>query len=164
MLRTYHQTVENGTIWPIGVPGNFFRILDAGAPITVSLLKGTREVGKAEEIGAGFWSREPFDAIEIRSSVTQFVKVVISDGEAGYDIQQQITTTTTAGGTASADYLAAIRATVALMYPTMTSDELDVFMLFVTAGYTSNQQAIFAASESTNSTAAELRGILANFS
>lgn len=162
-MQTIIQTIAAGALLTLNQTARYFRILDAGAPVTVYFYRKGAEVGRAEAVGAGFWMEEApgdsFDRIAISSEVTQFLKLLLTHGRGGYDVQA-IADTGAASVALTADYLAAIRATMALMYPTMSADELDVAMLFVQGGYTSQQQAIFAAVADAQMSAANIRAAI----
>lgn len=153
-------------VWDVSMAGRYFRLLDAGAAVSVIFYRDGREVGRADEIVAGFWYEaapsEAFDRVVMTTTASQFMRVLLANGRGGYDGQAP---TRAVEPAVSGGDLQILRLTISLMYPTMTADELDIAMMFVdpAGGYASSQQAIFAAEQGVQAATPELRAALLSF-
>lgn len=68
--------------------GDFFRLLETGAKVTVYIYRHGREIARADEISGGYAEKfaEPFDEIAIESAVAQDVQFAIRLGNVvSYD-------------------------------------------------------------------------------
>ena len=69
--------------------GNYFRIMESVAAVTVRFYKDGSEVGKAEGVLSGFWAEaapdDSFDKVTVYSATAQTIKVTVASGKMGYD-------------------------------------------------------------------------------
>lgn len=79
-------TINAGQTLEFFEPGDFFRVLDAAAPLDLIFYRNGAEVGRAEQVGEGYAERfrgEGFDRYRITSASTQTIQFV---GRLGNDV------------------------------------------------------------------------------
>lgn len=88
-MRMYSQVFAGAGVWPLAVPGQLFRIIqtDGGEPVDITFYRGGSSVAQATGMEAGFFAKPQggFDRVDITSATAQTVKVLIMDGDGGYD-------------------------------------------------------------------------------
>lgn len=76
-------TINAGQTLEYFEPGDFFRLLDASAPVDIRFYSQGKEVSEAENIGEGFAEKfraGSFDRVQITSATTQALQFVIRLG------------------------------------------------------------------------------------
>lgn len=79
-------TINAGQTLEFFEPGDFFRVLDAAAPLDLIFYRNGAEVGRADQVGEGYAERfrgEGFDRYRITSATTQAIQFV---GRLGNDV------------------------------------------------------------------------------
>lgn len=88
-MRMYSQTFAGAGVWPLGVQGQLFRLIntDDGEPVDVTFYRGGSIVASAVGMESGFYAKPAggFDRVDITSATAQTVKVLVMDGDGGYD-------------------------------------------------------------------------------
>lgn len=80
-------TINAGQTLEYYDPGDFFRLLEATAPVSITFYKQGKEVSEAENVGEGFAEKfrvGDFDRIRIHSATTQALQFVIRLGADVY--------------------------------------------------------------------------------
>lgn len=88
-MSMYSQAIDAGGKWQLAVPGTLFRLIatDNGEPVDVRFFRGGQQVFNAEGVEAGLYAKPlgGFDRVDITSATAQTVKVLVMDGDGGYD-------------------------------------------------------------------------------
>lgn len=83
-MQTIKQILLAGQTWQMAIPASFMQLVTAAAPVRIRFMQGGRVVSECEDVEQGFYCNiEQFDRVEITASVTQLIKIILSDGTAG---------------------------------------------------------------------------------
>lgn len=86
-MQTYKQALLAGDTWRLGAGGSYFRLTGCPSPVDMTFYRGGVPIATANEMDAGFYFKPAggFDRVDIYSATAQTVKVMIIDGDGGYD-------------------------------------------------------------------------------
>lgn len=86
-MQQFIQAIDAGKTWQLQTGGNYFRLVSCPDPVDVKFFKASAEVASAVQMDTGFWLKPSggFDRVEITSATGQTVKIMIIDGDGGYD-------------------------------------------------------------------------------
>lgn len=81
------QALGAGQTWPLQTAGTYFRLLLAASPVNVRFYRNGAQVADAVGMDTGFYLLPTggFDRVDITSAAAQTVKILILDGDGGYD-------------------------------------------------------------------------------
>lgn len=87
MSNTLSKIFSGAATWTLGLSGTYFRLLSAPAVVDVTFYRGNQPVASATGMDTGFFCKPDggFDRVDIYSGTAQTVKVMLLDGDAGYD-------------------------------------------------------------------------------
>ncbi|MFA7399115.1 MAG: hypothetical protein WCZ98_01410 [Sideroxydans sp.] len=86
-MRTITINLTAGVALPIYVGGNYFHLLETTAGIDVEFVRNQGVFATARNMEFGFSSRpsDGFEGLVLTSATTQAVKIVVGEGNGGYD-------------------------------------------------------------------------------
>lgn len=86
-MQQFIQAIDAGKTWQLQTGGNYFRLVDCPDQVDVKFFKASMEVASAVQMDTGFWLKPTggFDRVEIKSATAQTVKIMVIDGDGGYD-------------------------------------------------------------------------------
>lgn len=86
-MQQFIQALPVNGSWKLQSAGNYFRLISCPSPVDVKFYKGGAEVASASQMDTGFYLKPAngFDRVDITSSTAQTVKLMILDGDGGYD-------------------------------------------------------------------------------
>ena len=86
-MQQFTQAIGAGQTWRMQVGGEYFRLLHCPDPVNVRFYRQGAEVASAQQMDTGFYLRPAgrFEAFEITSDTAQTVRVMVLDGDGGYD-------------------------------------------------------------------------------
>jgi len=87
MSGTLSQALGAGQVWQLQTGGDYFRLISAPSSVNVDFYRGGAKVSQAVGMDTGFYCQPEggFDRVDITSPVAQTVKIMILDGDGGYD-------------------------------------------------------------------------------
>lgn len=87
MSGTFSKTYTGAATWQLGLAGKLFRILSAPTALDLTFYRNNAVVASAVAVDTGFFLLPDggFDRVDVYSSVAQTVKLLIVDGDGGYD-------------------------------------------------------------------------------
>lgn len=86
-MHQFSQAIEAGKTWQLQSGGDYFRLVSCPSPVDVKFYKGGAEVASATQMDTGFYLKPAggFNRVDITSADAQTVKIMILDGDGGYD-------------------------------------------------------------------------------
>jgi hypothetical protein len=85
-----NTTINAGSLLEYTELGDFFRILNASSPMTITFYRQGKEIARSEGVAGGYAERfqiEPFDKLTIQSAATQTIQFVSRYGaQVFYDL------------------------------------------------------------------------------
>lgn len=86
-MRQYIQAMGAASTWPLQTMGNYFRLVSCPSPVDIKFYRNGTEVASATQMDTGFYMKPAggFDRVDITSATAQTVKIMILDGDGGYD-------------------------------------------------------------------------------
>lgn len=86
-MQQFSQGLDAGGLWQLQSGGDYFRLVACPSPVDVKFYKGGAEVASASQMDTGFYLKPAngFDRVDITSAEAQTVKIMILDGDGGYD-------------------------------------------------------------------------------
>lgn len=86
-MQQFIQTVGVNSIWQLQTGGTYFRLVECPSPVDIKFFKASTEVATATQMDTGFYLKPAggFDRIDISSAAAQEIKIMVIDGDGGYD-------------------------------------------------------------------------------
>ncbi|HJV86919.1 MAG TPA: hypothetical protein VJ698_15745 [Noviherbaspirillum sp.] len=86
-MQQFIQQIQAGGTWQLQTGGDYFRLVTCPSPVDVKFFRGGQEVASAVQMDTGFYLKPigGFDRIDIASATEQTVKIMVLDGDGGYD-------------------------------------------------------------------------------
>lgn len=86
-MQQFIQAIGAGGTWQLQTGGDYFRLVACPSPVDVKFFKAGQEVASAVQMDTGFYLKPAggFDRIDITSASEQTVKIMVLDGDGGYD-------------------------------------------------------------------------------
>lgn len=87
MSGTLSQALGAGQIWQLQTSGDYFRLVSAPASVNVDFYRAGAKISQAVGMDTGFYCKPAggFDRVDITSPTAQTVKIMLLDGDGGYD-------------------------------------------------------------------------------
>ncbi|HYD63325.1 MAG TPA: hypothetical protein VEC35_23415 [Noviherbaspirillum sp.] len=86
-MQQFIQAMGAGSTWTLQTGGEYFRLVTCPDPVDVKFYRGQVEVASATQMDTGFYLKPAggFDRVDITSATAQTVKIMVIDGDGGYD-------------------------------------------------------------------------------
>lgn len=85
-LQQIIQSIAVGVPLRFSIQADYFRLILAADPVDIRFYNQGREVGNAVQMDTGFYVKgEPFEAVEITSATAQTLKLMLMQGDGGYE-------------------------------------------------------------------------------
>lgn len=86
-MRTITINLQAGVALPVYAGGDYFHLLETTAGIDVEFLRNQGVFSTARDMEFGFFSRPTggFEGLVMTSATTQAVKIVVGEGDGGYN-------------------------------------------------------------------------------
>jgi len=86
-MQQFIQAIGAGGAWQLQSGGDHFRLVSCPDPVNVKFYRGGMEVASATGMDTGFYLKPAggFERVDITSATAQTVKIMIIDGDGGYD-------------------------------------------------------------------------------
>lgn len=87
MSGTLSQQLTAGQVWQLQTGGSYFRLVSAPAAVNVDFYRAGAKISQAVGMDTGFYCMPEggFDRVDIASPTAQTVKIMLLDGDGGYD-------------------------------------------------------------------------------
>ncbi|MEC4722940.1 hypothetical protein RY831_27655 [Noviherbaspirillum sp. CPCC 100848] len=86
-MQQFIQAVTAGKPWQLQTMGDYFRLVACPLPVDVKFFRANQEIASAVQMDTGFYLKPAggFDRIEVVSAQAQTIKIMVLDGDGGYD-------------------------------------------------------------------------------
>lgn len=86
-MQQFIQALTAGMLWQLQAGGSYFRLVTCPSPVDIKFFRANQEVASATQMDTGFYLKPAggFDRVDITSESAQTVKIMIIDGDGGYD-------------------------------------------------------------------------------
>lgn len=86
-MQQFIQAISAGATWTLQTGGDYFRLVSCPDPVDVKFFRANQEVASATQMDTGFYLKPAsgFDRVDITSATAQTVKIMVLDGDGGYD-------------------------------------------------------------------------------
>lgn len=86
-MQTTSQVFSGAATWALQTEGDYFRLLSCPTAVNLTFYRNNAVVATITSVDTGFYIKPigGFDRVDVYSSVAQTVKVMILDGDGGYD-------------------------------------------------------------------------------
>jgi hypothetical protein len=86
-MQQFIQAMGAGSTWPLQTAGDYFRLVSCPSPVDVKFFRAAQEIASATQMDTGFYLKPAggFDRVDITSAAAQTVKIMVLDGDGGYD-------------------------------------------------------------------------------
>ena len=86
-MQQFIQDIGAGGTWQLQTGGSYFRLVSCPSPVDVKFFRAGQEVASATQMDTGFYLKPAggFDRVDIASASAQTVKIMVLDGDGGYD-------------------------------------------------------------------------------
>lgn len=86
-MQQFIQEIQAGGTWQLQTGGDYFRLVACPSPVDVKFFRAGQEVASAVQMDTGFYLKpvNGFDRVDITSATLQTVKIMVLDGDGGYD-------------------------------------------------------------------------------
>ncbi|KRB70495.1 hypothetical protein [Noviherbaspirillum sp. Root189] len=86
-MQQFIQALGAGAIWQLQTGGNYFRLVSSPSPVDIKFFRAGQEIASATQMDTGFYLKPAggFDRIDITNATAQTIKIMVLDGDGGYD-------------------------------------------------------------------------------
>lgn len=87
MNGTLSNTFAGAATWSLQTAGTYFRLVSCPSPVDVHFFRNNQEIGLVVGMDTGFYVKPTggFDRVDIVATGAQTVKIMILEGDGGYD-------------------------------------------------------------------------------
>ena len=122
MSNTLTNTFAGAGTWSVQTAGKYFRLVSAPSPVDVYLYRQNQQVAVALAMDTGFYCLPTggFDRFDVVATGAQTVKVMVIDGDGGYDAFN-VNLSGTQGGTVNDPTAVSVGTSATQLLPALTT-------------------------------------------
>jgi hypothetical protein len=86
-MQQFIQAMGAASSWTLQSGGDYFRLVSCPSPVDVKFFRQGHEIASATQMDTGFYLKPAggFDRVDIATTAAQTVKIMVLDGDGGYD-------------------------------------------------------------------------------